>query len=1402
MDALAELKAAIVEAGLQPFIYQAQWDDQSRRLIGLKEFGERVYADLQQSIDQEFGPTTGEKPDEFTEENAAMEAFIEERVQRFVLGSRESVLNELLAHANSTGGNGYVCLTGVPGSGKSALLAHLSRHSTLNSQLPTLLICHFVGASPGSTDVRRTLRRLCHELVTGAGLTIEIPEDPEKLRVAFAEILKQAAAKKHVLIVLDAINQFDSSTQLAGLSWLPEELPATMRIILSAMSESRGQKSEISSALESLRHRRIPPKEIGLKPLTAEDANAIIREFLHRYRKSMTDDQRAALLAKADAGTPLYLLVALEELRTLGTYEEITNRIAQLPPDTRALFIWILKRLEDDDGFRDASGRKIGRELVPRFVSLLGASRHGLSQQELVELLSFGDPRGNVAALAQLLRPYLMQRGELLDFYHGQFREAVATACLPSESQRLAAHEQLATYFRDKADPERNQTWKGASPRPFLEVVFYLVGAQRTDDYCQTLCDLRFVETRGRLSQVFELITDYRLAQKNLPEAQVDLQEKRACEERVRRWMAEIIEYSRQRSDRRDRLERGEAVTEPEPKLPEPVPTCEMWSEERIQVECERIIQSPTRRDRLEAFAGFVSGQCYPLLEHGQRPGFVLQQAFNTEPAGAVHDAAKPLLATLTEPYLLRRWSPEARPNPKPALLRTLEGHSDEVRSVSVTPQGRQAVSGSKDQTLRVWDLENGQCLLTLEGHTDSVSSVSLTPDGRRVFSGAGSPTGGIRAHAAPDGRHTFPGSKDKTIRVWDLESGQCLRIIEGHSFWGESVTATPDGRRAVSWSWDKMLRVWNLKSGQCLRTLTGHNDGVLSASVTPDGRFAISGSNDGTLRVWNLDSGQCVRIFGGHSAGVLSVSVTPDGRRAVSGGWDQMLRVWDLASGKCLWTLAGHTAAVRCVSITPDGLIAVTGSGDDVLRVWDLENGQCLRTLTGHSAGVMSVSVTPDGRRAVSGGSDKTLRLWNLENGRCPLTLAERINEVRSMSVAPEGRLAVSCGWDSTLKVWVQESGHYLRTLAGHSDEVSCVSVMPNGRHAVSGSWDQTLRVWDLESGHCLFTLKGHSGSVSCVGVIPDGRRVVSGSWDQTVRVWDLASGQCLWLLTGHSNTVSCVSVTPDGRRGISGSLDRTLRVWDLKSGEYLRTLEGCSNGVLSVSISPDGRIAVSGSEDGALQVWDLERGLCLRVLKGHNGEVRSLTVTSDGRRVISGSWDKSLRVWDLENGLCIGVFVTNAPVSAIANSAGGVLATTVKGEVLFLELRRLPLGPAIITSSNSERVRCPVCGQKFAPPLAVLKAIRNTDHAGLLSHCPHCQHPLQFNSFFATSEDYAEILRRGLKLSRREKGAEHEETLAHLAALAVHLQSIGKSTEAAEFQREHDVLVTQLAVRKKCKR
>jgi len=490
LNKLIKLKQTIIDAGLNPFFYPAQWDNGSKRLTGLKKFGDRVYEDLLESMKSDpelrdrFVSDMVAQLDEFTEESAAMEAFVEERNERFVLGSRRAVLVELLAHAIAPGSSGYICLTGAPGSGKSALLAHLSTHPLI-SQPSTLLIRHFVGASPASTDVRRTLRRLCHELKAGSSeITADIPNDSEKLRVTFTNFLQKACVHRRVVILLDAVNQFDLASNFAGLHWLPEELPPNVLIILSSLD---------GPTLEELRRCSCKLREIELRPLTEEDGEAIIEQFHKSYHKKFEPDQRVSLLAKTEASTPLYLLAALEELRTLGTRKEITMRISEMPPTTHELFVWILERLEKDDGFRDAAGQHVGHELVSRFVALLGASRYGLNQRELSELLAPGeakadtpiepDPQGNVAALLHLLRPYLMRRGELLDFYHDQFREAAKEAWLKTDVQRHAACEQLAKYF-NQAPFERRLD----------EYPYQLQHAKEWNSLATALSDLDFFE--------------------------------------------------------------------------------------------------------------------------------------------------------------------------------------------------------------------------------------------------------------------------------------------------------------------------------------------------------------------------------------------------------------------------------------------------------------------------------------------------------------------------------------------------------------------------------------------------------------------------------------------------------------------------------------------------------------------------------------------------------------------------------------------------------------------------------------------------------------------------------------------------------------------------------------------
>ena len=523
----------VVEAPLPVFDYPCRWEQETGRIVDLQEFGERVYAQVMESIDAEFGLVTGEALDEFAEENAAMEAFVETRVERYVVGSRKELFDQLLQHARGQEvGNGFLVVVGEPGSGKSAMLGKFYRDYLEYAEAKNdLVIPHFVGASAASTNARQVLRRLAHELAAAAGITDETPDDFDKLRETFASFLEKASANQHVVILIDAINQMDAAHNAHSMRWLPDTLPANARIIMTTLE---------GAALDALRARREPPVEVALRALNESDATAIVEEFLSRYRKTFDVQQRTALLTKSGSRTPLYLLTALEELRTLGTYEEISNRIKSLPEETRPLFTWILERLESDDGFRDRQGKRVGADIVSRYCSYLAVGRSGMSQSELVELIApasdgrDADAEGNVAALQRLLRPYLMQRGELLDFFHGQLREAVEEKYLAQEEQRVAANQAVAEYFKRKTDPAGDQTWTGDYPRGLSELPYHQTEGQMWDDVYKTLTDLGFLEAkctyvavstsgaspdaRKIYGGVYELQEDYRRAIEKMPE--------------------------------------------------------------------------------------------------------------------------------------------------------------------------------------------------------------------------------------------------------------------------------------------------------------------------------------------------------------------------------------------------------------------------------------------------------------------------------------------------------------------------------------------------------------------------------------------------------------------------------------------------------------------------------------------------------------------------------------------------------------------------------------------------------------------------------------------------------------------------------------------------------------------
>lgn len=278
------------------------------------------------------------------------------------------------------------------------------------------------------------------------------------------------------------------------------------------------------------------------------------------------------------------------------------------------------------------------------------------------------------------------------------------------------------------------------------------------------------------------------------------------------------------------------------------------------------------------------------------------------------------------------------------------------IESYAFSSDGKHVLTGAYDNTVRLWDVEMGRCLRILEGHTDCVMSVAWSADGRRALSGG-----------------------DKTVWVWDVEMGRCLRVLEGHSGRVVSVALSTDQRRALSGSWDGTMRLWDVDTGECLLVLESNRGHFWSVGFSADRRRAISGDIGQFVRVWDLATGQCLRVLEGHSGTVFSGVFSADHRRALSGSYDRTVRVWDVETGRCLHVLEGHTAQLKSVAWSTDQRHALSASQDRTVRVWDVETGQCLRVLEGHMDIVRSVAWSGDGHRAFSGDGGGGIRVWDL---------------------------------------------------------------------------------------------------------------------------------------------------------------------------------------------------------------------------------------------------------------------------------------------------------------------------------------------------------------------------------------------------------------------------------------
>ncbi|MGR3276466.1 NB-ARC domain-containing protein [Acaryochloris marina NIES-2412] len=535
--------------------------------------------------------------------------------------------------------------------------------------------------------------------------------------------------------------------------------------------------------------------------------------------------------------------------------------------------------------------------------------------------------------------------------------------------------------------------------------------------------------------------------------------------------------------------------------------------------------------------------------------------------------------------------------------LRTLVDHTHEVFSVAFNHDGTLLASGSGDGTAKLWQTHSGQCLLTCEGHQGWIRAVAMPHQY------------GSQSEQLPPAV-MVTGSEDQTIKIWDLATGECLQTGKGHHGRVRSVAFSHAGDYLASGSDDGTVKLWDLQTALCLQTYEGHRSGVYSVAFSPTAPILASGSGDQTVKLWDCQADQCLRTLQGHTNQIFSLAFHPDGQTLACVTLDQTVRLWNWQTTQCLRTWEGHTDWALPVAFHPQGHLIASSSGDSVIHLWDWQQQTTTVTLRDHRAVVRSLAFSDDGQYLISGGTDQTVRIWNCQTGRCEQTFYDHPDWVFAVawsSISGQEGWFASGGGDPDVRLWSVETGQCQQVLQGHRGQVWSVAFSPDRQSLASGSTDKTVRLWDVQTGECLKVLEGHGDRIYSIAYHPDGQILASGSQDHTVKLWQVDTGECLQTLTDHESWIFAVAFGPSGAGQpsmlASGSHDHTIKLWDIQTGECLRTLCGHTQLVCSVAFSPDGQYLVSGSQDQSVRVWDIQTGDCLTVLTARLYEGMDIT-------------------------------------------------------------------------------------------------------------------------------------------------------------------------------------------------
>jgi WD40 repeat protein/beta-lactamase regulating signal transducer with metallopeptidase domain len=581
---------------------------------------------------------------------------------------------------------------------------------------------------------------------------------------------------------------------------------------------------------------------------------------------------------------------------------------------------------------------------------------------------------------------------------------------------------------------------------------------------------------------------------------------------------------------------------------------------------------------------------------------------------------------------------------------------------IAVSPDQKWIATSHDDGLIKIWDASNGKHVKDLSGHKLRVWSVAWTPDSKRLASVSGDWDNKEQAGE---------------VKLWDVAESKLIRDFPGHTALVYTLAITPDGKRLVTAGHDKSIRIWDLDSGQQLNNLASAA-GVRSLALSPDGKTLLTGSlDDNFLTFWDMDTlkekGRQEMPAKGR---VSRVKYSPDGKKiavAINVKPEEMVManpkqqppkarmteigqiiLWDVEknTGKILGM--NHTGMALDCEFSPDSKALVSVGGvygqEGEVHLWNAEFGHWMMDLTGHKVWCEGCTFTKDSRIITGGGikgQPGELKIWNGKGAVAAAYWQGTHNgSVTCAAFNPDGTLLATGGVDKTIVIWdvakyrKQWGPPDKKVLKGHTNQLRNVRFSPDGTILASSGEDGLVIFWNPKTGERIRTIEAHTMPAYGLAFSPDGKYIVSTAGNHKVKdapgevkMWKVADGAFVCEFGKHRTHVWNAAFSPDGKVLALAGGGGSINIFDVEKRTEIKAIPQ-PVGIRAIAFSPDGKYLATGpsvAQDTVVRLWDTKTWTEYAALEGHSNLVFNIRFSPDSKFVASAGADSRIFIWDI---------------------------------------------------------------------------------------------------------------------------------------------------------------------------